>query len=125
MEMALMLPVLLGLAMGVGEYGYFIHVKSALQESAQRGAREAIQSSATDASVRSAVDSVMTAAGFQSTGYTVTTTPASIVTISTGTNVTVTVQATWGNFGVHMLATSMGGLSAGRQIVVASTMARE
>jgi Flp pilus assembly protein TadG len=125
LEVSIALPVPVMLAMGVVEYSYFIHVKSVLQEAAQSGARVAIQSNATNATVTSAVTTAMQTAGFGSSGYTVTTNPSSVTTIATGTTTTVTVSATWGSFGVHPLPTSLGGISPARQVIAAATMIRE
>jgi hypothetical protein len=45
----------------------------------------------------------MSAAGLQSSGYTVTTTPANISGLSPGSSVTVNVQCTWGTVGLRPL----------------------
>jgi Flp pilus assembly protein TadG len=117
--------VLLALAFGVVEYGYFIYVKELFQESAQAGARVAVQSTATDAAVRAEIDSRLLAAGFASNSYTVSTSPPSVATIATDTTVIVTVTASWGTVGVRVLPTYLGGIPTSKPVVGRSTMIRE
>jgi len=102
-EAALVLPILLYLAFGTVEFGYFYYVKNNLQGAAREGVRAAIPPGATNTDVNNAISSQMTAAGLQSSGYTVTTTPANISGLSAGSSVTVNVQCTWGTVGLRPL----------------------
>jgi Flp pilus assembly protein TadG len=102
-EAALVLPILLYLAFGTVEFGYFFYVKNNLQGAAREGVRAAIPPGATNTDVNTAISSQMTAAGLQASGYTVTTTPANISGLSPGSNVTVNVQCTWGTVGLRPL----------------------
>lgn len=125
LEVAIAVPLLISLALGVAEYGYFIYAKCVFQEAAQIGARIAIQDSATDTAVRSEITTRLTQEGFQSMGYTVTTTPTSVATIATGTNVTVTITCPWSASGVRVLPESLGGINETRPVTGTSTMCRE
>jgi Flp pilus assembly protein TadG len=102
-EAALVLPILLYLAFGTVEFGYFYYVKNNLQGAAREGVRAAIPPGATNTDVTNAIASQMTAAGLQGSGYTVTTTPATISGLSAGSSVTVNVQCTWGTVGLRPL----------------------
>ena len=123
--MALACPLLVYLAFGVVEYGYYLYAKNTLYSAARDGVRQAILSTATNATVQSAVDSGMSAAGMQSCGYTVTTSPANVSSLATGTSVTCTVTASWGNFGVHPLPTVFGGIPSTKQVTCSVVMRRE
>jgi Flp pilus assembly protein TadG len=103
LEAALVIPILLYLAFGTVEFGYFFYVKNNLQGAAREGVRAAIPPGATNTDVTAAISSQMTAAGLQASGYTVTTTPTSINGLAPGTTVTVSVQCTWGTVGLRPL----------------------
>jgi Flp pilus assembly protein TadG len=103
LEAALVLPILLYLAFGTVEFGYFFYVKNNVQGAAREGVRAAIPPGATNTDVANAVSAQMTAAGLQSSGYTITTTPANVSGLTPGTTVTVQVQCTWGTVGLRPL----------------------
>src|SRR2546428_6539648 len=69
-EMALLLPVLIGLTFGAAEYGYAMYVKHTLQGASREGARASVVAGAVAADVQTAVDGAMSAAGFATTKYT-------------------------------------------------------
>lgn len=125
LELCLVLPILLMLAFGVAEYGYFFYVKNTVQGVAQTAARTAITSSASNSSVTTIVTNMMTAANLQNSGYTVTFTPTDVSTAAPGTNVTVQISVTWGNLGVHMLGSTMGAISSSKQVTGTATMVKE
>jgi Flp pilus assembly protein TadG len=103
LEVALTLPVVLALSFGCVEFGYFFFVKNTVQGAAREGARAAITPTATNSDVTTAVSNAMTAAGLQSSGYTVSTSPTNVSGLASGTAITVTVQCTWGTVGVRPL----------------------
>src|SRR5688500_6814462 len=103
LEVALTLPVVLALSFGCVEFGYFFFVKNSIQGAAREGARASITPTATNTDVNTAVSNSMTAAGLQSSGYTVVTSPSNVSGLSSGTAITVTVQCTWGAVGVRPL----------------------
>lgn len=103
LEAALVVPILLYLAFGTVEFGYFFYVKNNVQGAAREGVRAAIPPGATNTDVTTAISSQMTAAGLQGSGYTVTTTPSNVSGLAPGTTVTVTVQCTWGAVGLRPL----------------------
>lgn len=119
------LPLLAALGLGAAEYGYYIYANNVLLDAAQSAVRVAIRTDATDAMVSAEVAATMGAAGFGSKGYTITTTPASVANIATGTEVTVRVGCIWGNFGVSILPTSMGGVALNRELAKQVIMIRE
>ena len=119
LETAIVLPVLLSLAFGTVEFGYYFFVKNTLQGAAREGARAAIISTAVNGDVTTAVANVMGAAGIAS--YTVATTPASISGVASGTSITVTVTCTWSNVGVRPL----GLIPANKSVVGTAVMRRE
>jgi Flp pilus assembly protein TadG len=121
----LILPILLMLSFGVVDYGYYFYLKNTFQGAALNGARVAIPASATNANVTSAVSIAMTAAGLQSSGYTITLTPSDVSTVVAGSNVSVQVAATWGNVGTHALGTALGGISNSRTITGTAVMVKE
>jgi Flp pilus assembly protein TadG len=121
----LILPILLMLSFGVVDYGYYFYLKNTFQGAALNGARVAIPASATNANVTSAVSTAMTAAGLQSSGYTITLTPSDVSTAAAGSNVTVQVAATWGNVGTHALGTALGGINNSRTITGTAVMVKE
>ncbi len=103
LEAALVLPILLYLAFGTVEFGYFFYVKNNVQGAAREGVRAAIPPGATNTDVNTAVLNQMTAAGLQASGYTITTTPSNVSGLAAGTAVTVNVQCTWGVVGLRPL----------------------
>ena len=124
-ETALVLPVVLMLTFGAVEYGYAFYLKHALAGAAYVGARAAITTGSTDASLRTAVSASMTAAGFQSSQYAVTTLPTTVTGVAPGTYVTVTITSTWGSIGITPLPVAMGGLPASKQLTCSVLMAHE
>src|SRR5438105_11295621 len=96
-EMALLLPVLIGLTFGAAEYGYAMYVKHTLQGASREGARASVVAGAVAADVQTAVDNSMSAAGFAQAKYTrpPTITPSGWATSAVGTAVSVQVSATW------------------------------
>src|SRR5579872_2554321 len=116
LEMLLVLPMLLMLSLGVVEYGYYAFVKNTLQGAAQTAVRAAIPASASNSDVTTAISTMMTAAGLQNSGYTVTLSPSDVSTASEGQSITVTITVSWGNLGVHALGSTWGGISDSRQV---------
>ena len=121
LEAALVLPILLLLAFGTVEFGYFLYVNHNLQGAAMAGVRAAIPSGANNADVSQAVGDVMTACGLQGSGYTVVITPGDVSTAAAGGNVSVRVECTWGAVGVSPL----GLISAGKVVRSTALMRKE
>lgn len=123
--MAIAAPILIMLTFGTIEYGYYIYVKNEMYGAASNGAQEASLSTCTDASVKAAVDATMLNAGLTNSGYTVSTSPSTVVGAASGTSMSVTVTLTWGNIGVNPLPVVMGGISATKQMTTTATMRRQ
>ena len=113
LEAALVLPILISLAFGTVEFSYFFYVKHSLQGAANLGVRAAIPAHSTPDDVANAVSDAMTLVGLQNSGYTVSST-------SSGANVTVTVQCTWGVVGIRPL-----GLISSNKLVKSSAIMRK
>jgi Flp pilus assembly protein TadG len=99
LEAALVLPILLLLAFGTIEFGYYFYVKNNVQGAAREGVRASIAPGATNADVNAAVAASMTTSGLSQSGYTVTTVPADVSTATPGASIRVTVQCAWGVVG--------------------------
>jgi Flp pilus assembly protein TadG len=123
LEAALVIPILLSLAFGTVEFGYFFYVKNQLQGAAREGVRAAIAPSATNADVTSAISTAMTAYGLQSSGYTVTTSPSNVSTATEGTAITVTIQCNWGTVGAGVRPMSL--ISASKSVKGVAVMRKE
>jgi Flp pilus assembly protein TadG len=109
LDAALVLPILLSLTFGTVEYGYFFFVKHSLQGAAREGCRTAIIPTADNTQVTKAVAASLKAAGLNASDttldkkFTLTTTPADVNGLTTGTSVTVQLDTTWGQVGVRPL----------------------
>ena len=129
LEAALVLPILLGLAFGMVEYGYYFFVKHTLQGAARDGARVGIVPSATNAKVNTAVDTVMQAAGLSNVGYQVdikhasSDAPLNVATTPSETPVKVVVRCNWSaiNSGLR----PMGFIDDGKQVIGSAVMMKE
>src|SRR5436309_769941 len=71
LEMVLILPVMLYLAFGTVEFGYFFYVKHTLEGAARDGARAAVPAGAIYSDITAAIDSAMQAGNLSSSGYTI------------------------------------------------------
>ncbi len=121
LETALVLPVLLYLAFGTVEFGHYFFVKHTLQGAAREGARRAIVSGAANSDVNTSVQNAMSAAGFSTSVYTVTTSPTTISSAASGVNVSVTVSCNWGTVGVRPL----GLMSTSKTVTAVAVMRKE
>jgi Flp pilus assembly protein TadG len=127
LDLAFVLPILLGLTFGAVEYGYAVYVKHALQGAAREGARRAIVAGATAAQVQEVVDESMQQAGFPQAKYTrpATITPANWASSTAGTSVRVEVKATWSSIGVSVLPTILGGIEPSKELKANTAMRKE
>ena len=112
LEAAIVVPVLLSLAFGTVEFGYYFFVKNTLQGAAREGARAAIISTSVYTDVTTAVTSSLTGAGMTTitttiqkttSGVTTTVTSGNYSGIVSGDTLTVTVTANWGTVGIRPL----------------------
>jgi Flp pilus assembly protein TadG len=94
LEVALLLPLLLGLTFGTIEYGYYWYINHSLQGAARAGARAGIPTAASDADVQLAVDGAMKSANLDKTGYT------TAISADADNNLKVTVSCTWDKMGM-------------------------
>lgn len=100
--------VLLPLTYGMIEFSYYFYTKHTIQGAAREGARVAILPDATNAKVSSAVDSAMTLAGLQGSGYTITLSPSNVASAAPGAQVSVVVECNWASVWTMQL---MNGIS--------------
>ena len=106
LETVLVLPVLLYLAFGIVEFGYYFYVKHSLEGAARDGCRAFIASGATLTDVTNSVNAAMSAANLSSSGYTTVTqdgattlNAGNYTTAVAGDTITVTVSCVWGTAG--------------------------
>jgi Flp pilus assembly protein TadG len=135
LDAAFVMPLLLALALGTAEYGYFFFVKHSLQGAAREGCRRAIIQSATVSDYTSAVAAALKAAGLNSSNntldskFTLTTkvnnATASPVGVAAGSTITVEVSVTWANVGVNMLPVAMGGVHPNKVVKGVTVMRKE
>lgn len=135
LEMVVVFMVLFYLVMGGVEFGWFMYAKHIVQSATRDGARAAVIVNATQAQTTAAITDTMTAAGFQSAGYTTTyqrvTTAANgsltyytvtdISTIPRGEGVRVTITAPFNGFRVRPL----GVIPASKPVAAVTTMVKE
>jgi Flp pilus assembly protein TadG len=89
-EVAIALPVLLALLIGIFEFARAYNVKQVITNAAREGAREAVLPSATQAGVQTVVNGRLSDAGVSSATITV-----GSVGVSTGSPVSVTVSVSY------------------------------
>ena len=128
--LVLILPVLLYLAFGVVEFGYYFYVKHSLEGSARDGCRAFIVAGATLTDVNNAVSASMTAANLSGSGYTVQVldgatvlTAGNYATAISGDKITVTVTCTWGTVGAGYRP--WGLIGTGKQVIGSAVMRKE
>ena len=124
-ELTLVSPLFVMMLFGTIEYGYFSYVKSEVLTAATNGAHEGALSTSSNATVQSAVDTAMANSNLQNMGYTVTTSPASVAGLSTGTTITVSVSFPWSNMNMNLLPTSLGGIGTGKQVTASVPTVRQ
>lgn len=93
LEMALMMPILIGLIFGMVEFGYFFYLKHNLQAAAREGARVGSTLNSNDSEAVSRASAFLSSANLSPGSF-------SISSTTSGDTITVTVEATWGNVGI-------------------------
>jgi len=135
-EASLVLPVLCWLVLGALQFGYYFFVKNTLQGAAREGCRSGIVSNNDNTNVTQAVAAYLKAAGLNSSTTTLDAkytlkiespqgTSTNAMTLSTGSSLYVTIQATWGNVGLLMLPPQLGGLNNAKTVAGVSVMRKE
>ena len=105
LEMALVLPLMLYMGMGMVEYGQFFYVKNTFQQAARDACRESIRPDATRADPATAATRTLGAAGiaFQASWMTIVdltaggTVVSDVSTVPAGDVLRVTLQTTYGS----------------------------
>lgn len=69
LEAALVFPLLLALAFGTVEFGYYFYVEHNLESAAREGARRGVVPNATDDEIIAAIDEVMSRSGYTTNDY--------------------------------------------------------
>lgn len=95
-ELALLLPLLLVLLLGLLEYGWLFFKLQQVNGAARHGARIGVTAAATQAQVQAAIDQMMTSASLQASGYQVTYS-ANPASLATGATFTVSVSVPYAN----------------------------
>jgi Flp pilus assembly protein TadG len=128
-ELALTLGILFSVVYGTIEFGYYFFVKNTMEAAAREGCRAAIVSGGTNNSATTAAINQMVGSGLLPSGattmgnYTLSTTPSTIYGTSIGTEVTVTITATWGTVGSGFRPAQI--IGASKTISAACSMRKE
>jgi len=124
-EAAIVLSLITMFSMGGVQYGYAFYLKHALQQAASAGVRVAVMPGSLDSQVQTAVTNQLAAAGFGSLSPTITTNPSTVVGVTQGTYITVTVSASWTHVGINPLPSYLGGFASNRNFTAAAEMMHE
>ena len=136
LDLALVMPLLIGITFGAVEYGYALYIKHSLQSAAREGARAAIVAGATAQNIQDHVDNSMQAAGFLQAKYTrpptieyqkagTTTWSTAWTSAVAGDSIRVTVNTTWGTAGISVLPSYLGGIGPAKVLSGSTTMRKE
>lgn len=119
-EMALIMPLLILLTLGVLEYSWMFLKAQGITNAARAGARAGARIDADETSVENATHAAMTAAELSGSGYVLTLSPADLSTLDPGDPLTVTVTVTYANIdlGLPLIPTPTS-------LTATMTMARE
>jgi len=117
-ELAIALPILLLLTLGLIEYGWVFLRVSQINQAARQGVRVAVRPDATDDTITSNVSSMMNQAGLGSSGYQLTHTD---IGVAVGQPVTVQINVNYGP--LSLTGTSLVPLPT--QLQGRATMAKE
>lgn len=102
LELALLLPLLLGLAFLTCTYAFYFYVQHNVQGAAREGARAGIPFNATQADADSKISTYLTNCGLTPGNFSVTFSQ-NVETATPGTDIVVTVEGTWGTVGINIL----------------------
>ena len=117
-ELAIALPILLLLTLGLIEYGWVFLRVSQINQAARQGVRAAVRPDATEAQINSNVSSLMNQAGLGNSGYQLTHTD---IGVAVGQPVTVQINVNYGP--LSLTGTSLVPLPG--QLQGRATMAKE
>jgi len=124
-EMLFLCTTLAVLGFGLAEYGSYFGVKGGVQHAARAGALEAARPTATNASVQSAIAACMNSSALKNSGYIVNLNPPNMQGLPTGQPISVNVQCTWANVGLHALPPGMVNIWNSKVISASVLMNRE
>jgi Flp pilus assembly protein TadG len=96
-EMALILPLLLLLTIGVIEYSWLFLASQKITNAARQGARVGVRADATSADVSAAVAALLNAAGIGEGQYSLVLSPSNASTVPAGETFTVAVSVPYAN----------------------------
>ena len=104
-EMALLLPLLLLLTLGILEYGWMFLKVNQITNAARRGARVGITVDATTTDVQTAVANLMDSFGLGTSSYTLSITPGTVEDLLPMETLTVSVSVPYAN--IDLLGVSL------------------
>lgn len=99
-EMAIILPLLLLLTLGLIEYGWMVMKQSEISDITRYAARQAALPNATNGTVVANVATAMNSDHLGASGYTVSTNPGNVATVAAGLPVSVTITVPYTNIGL-------------------------
>lgn len=101
-ELAIVMPVLILMTLGLIEYGWMFLKAQQITNAARQGARIGATVDAGAAEVGAAVSNAMNTAGLSASGYQVTVTPADVAGLELGETFTVNVTVIYADIGLDM-----------------------
>jgi Flp pilus assembly protein TadG len=119
-ELAIALPVLLILTLGLIEYGWVFYKVSQVNMAARAGVRVAVRPDATETQVRTAVNSMMSQSGIKTDAYTIAPSPMTLA-VPVGTPLTVQVDVNYSKLSL----TGTGFIPVPTKLQGKGTMAKE
>jgi Flp pilus assembly protein TadG len=128
LETAITLSLIMSLTFGMVEFGYCYYCKNMLVGAAREGARKAIVAGSAASDVTTAVANALASTKWPSSYYTVAITdtsnnPINLSTAAVGTQVQVTVSASWGTIGKGFSPLQL--ISASKQVAGVCVMRKE
>ncbi|MHC4387076.1 MAG: TadE family protein [Planctomycetota bacterium] len=118
-EAAIVFPLLLILTLGAIEYGWMFLKAQQITNAARQAARIAIRPDSSNTDVLNQIDTLMTSAEMEGSGYAVTFTPADISTLAVGDHLEIQVSVPWANIGLMNIPLLPAPASIGASVAMA------
>ncbi len=103
LEVALLLPIVLGLSVLACTYGYYFYVQHNVQGAAREGARACVPFGATEAGAQTKIAQYLSNCGLDPADFGTISFNPNPDTANPGDDITVTIEGTWGNVGFNIL----------------------
>lgn len=103
LEVALLLPIVLGLSVLACTYGYYFYVQHNVQGAAREGARACVPFGATEAEARAKITAYLDNCGLDVADFGTIDFSPPPDTANPGEDIIVTIEGTWGSVGFNIL----------------------